>query len=41
MWLMDPGLRTGVLSFPNRPLVNVVGLRGAFLGDAQAGLDYP
>lgn len=41
MWLMDPGLRTGVLSFRNRPLVSVVGLRGAFLGDAPAGLDYP
>ncbi len=29
----------GVLIFPNRPLVNVVGLRRAFLGGASAGLD--
>ena len=31
----------GVLIFPNKPLVNVVGLRRAILGDALAGLGYP
>ena len=36
-----PGLCKGVLIFPNKPLVNVVGLRGPFLGDVLASLVYP